>query len=173
MRRFLGLCMVLVFMLTGCASLRETIEPFVPRVYQGDLWKIRIGGESKELFSGLLVLAREEKTLSFQLLDATGITLLSAVVKKQGDLYIHQAVPKVEKGRLPAFLATSLQRIFLIEGKDCYWAVPDKNMSCEHVKWGALSAWEVDYRFDENTQEILQVELDQWWPRPDIFLWKL
>ncbi len=173
MRQFFLGSLVVAFFLAGCAAVHEQVEPFTPLISPGDLWKIRLARGEEELFAGLLVLGREKDQLSFQVLDATGITLLSASVDEAGAVQVKAGVPKVVEGRLAGFLGKALQRIFFVDEMSCSTDEAVGMLRTKEVRWGGVSLWKVEYWSADNAAEVSQISLDQWWPRPDLFLEKM
>lgn len=79
------------------------------------LKKITIRSFGTEKFSGLLGLMKQQHGLYYILLDATGIKLLEAEIKNDGEYIIKNGVKKLTDSSLPGILAQSLRRIYIVE----------------------------------------------------------
>lgn len=102
----------------GCALPASNI-PFSPKTTaqppQAQLLHIRFKRWSKPIYSGLLGIRRKGNSLQYVLLDGSGVTLAQANVQHDGSYSELKAVPKIQESSLPDFLASALQRIFLLE----------------------------------------------------------
>jgi len=79
------------------------------------LKKIVIHSFGTVKFSGLLGVTKQEDSLYYVLLDATGIKLLEAYVKNEGEYIVKSGLNKLIDSSLPRILAQSLWRIYIIE----------------------------------------------------------
>ena len=147
------------------------MQDHVLSVPENSLWKLRLERFGKERFSGIMALQLEESGMKFQLLDATGITLLTAGIKPDGQLVISQVVPQVERTGLPGYLARGLRRIFLEKAPET--KVVPAGLTKEARFW-FMPLWRADYTMAVNDSSgPLEVYLDLWWPQPDMILNRL
>ena len=79
------------------------------------LKKIVIHSFGAVKFSGLLGVMKHKDGLYYVLLDATGIKLLEADVKNEGEYIVKSGLNKLIDSSLPGILAQSLWRIYIIE----------------------------------------------------------
>ena len=124
------------------------------------LMKIRIKQWGNTRFSGLLVLQNHSTEVYYILLDATGVKLIEARVKKNGDYEIIRASGPVKDTQMPNFLAKSLQRIYLIEPDTApcsrnmlLWLCLEESADQHMIKYaraGPFTIWSVDYKYDSN-----------------------
>ena len=125
------------------------------------LMKIRIKQWGNTRFSGLLVLQKHSAEIYYILLDATGVKLIEARVKKNGDYEIIRVSVPVKDTQMSNFLAKSLQRIYLIEPDTapcsrnmflwlCLEKSADQNM-IKYARAGPFTTWSVDYKYDSNS----------------------
>jgi hypothetical protein len=124
------------------------------------LMKIRIKQWGNTRFSGLLVLLNHSTEVYYILLDATGVKLIEARVKKNGDYEIIRASGPVKDTQMPNFLAKSLQKIYLIEPHTvpcsrnmllwlCLEEYADQHM-IKYARAGPFTIWSVDYKYANN-----------------------
>ena len=122
MRSFV-LFLVMALLLGGCALPgHPPVEQTLPTSQSPLLWKMRMYRWGDVVFSGLLVTRKESgNAISYVLLDGTGIKLLHARVNAGGEQEILSVLPPLRKKRLPGFMASALDDIFLLEpdGVDC------------------------------------------------------
>lgn len=137
------------------------------------LMKIRIRQWGNTRFSGLLVLQNHSTEVYYILLDATGVKLLEARVEKNGDYEIIRASGPVKDTQMPDFLAKSLQRIYLIEPDTapcsrnmllwlCLEESADRHM-IKYARAGPFTLWSVDYKYDNNSTDWLEVSMSLPW----------
>lgn len=137
------------------------------------LMKIRIKQWGNTRFSGLLVLQNHSTEVYYILLDATGVKLLEARVEKNGDYEIIRASGPVKDTQMPDFLAKSLQRIYLIEPDTApcsrnmfFWLCLEESADQHMIKYaraGPFTIWSVDYKYDSNSTDWLEVSMSLPW----------
>lgn len=137
------------------------------------LMKIRIKQWGNTRFSGLLVLQNHSTEVYYILLDATGVKLLEARVEKNGDYEIIRASGPVKDTQMPDFLAKSLQRIYLIEPDTApcsrnmlLWLCMEESADQHMIKYaraGPFTIWSVDYKYDSNSTDWLEVSMSLPW----------
>lgn len=137
------------------------------------LMKIRIKQWGNTRFSGLLVLQNHSTEVYYILLDATGVKLLEARVEKNGDYEIIRASGPVKDTQIPDFLAKSLQRIYLIEPVTApcsrnmlLWLCLEESADRHVIKYaraGLFTLWSVDYKYDSNSTDWLEVSMSLPW----------
>ncbi len=117
----------LLFSCVGC-SLPHTrnIGPSDPAVSQDQsvFWKIRFFRWSKPLFSGLLGIKFEQRSLQYVLLDGSGITLARAQVDRSGKISNQSGIARIIDSGLPNYLGSALSKIYFLE---------PANMPCSHT----------------------------------------
>ena len=115
--------LVLLVLLSGCAIPGHPPATQVRATPQSPaLWKVRMYRWGDVVFSGLLLTRMEtEDAISYVLLDGTGIKLLQARVTLGGEQVVSSVLPPLRNKRLPGFMASALNDIFLLEpdGEAC------------------------------------------------------
>ena len=104
------------FLLSACSpplqkysrSLRNTEKP------ENRLYTLSIEQWGRVKFSGLLALQFNSSSLSYAMLDATGIKLIEGEVDFQGKYTIKNGMTGLKGSSLPGYLSTSLARTFLM-----------------------------------------------------------
>ncbi len=135
--------------------------------------KIRIKQWGNTRFSGLLVLQNHSTEVYYILLDATGVKLLEARVEKNGDYEIIRASGPVKDTQTPDSLAKSLQRIYLIKPDTApcsrnmlLWLCLEESADQHMIKYaraGPFTIWSVDYKYDSNSTDWLEVSMSLPW----------
>lgn len=87
----------------------------IEQLAAGQLYNIRIERWGSVRFSGLLVVKNRQDGLYYGLLDASGVKLVEAEVYTSGEHRLLHAKMGIKDTRLPEYLSTSLQRIYLLE----------------------------------------------------------
>ncbi|WP_457577891.1 hypothetical protein [Desulfomarina sp.] len=117
MNKSVMFCIIcLCFLLSACSvplqkynqSLKITAKP------ENRLYSIRIEQWGDVRFTGLLALRFNGLSLSWAMLDATGIKLIEGEVDFQGRYTIKRAMTGLKGSSLPGYLSTSLARTFLM-----------------------------------------------------------
>ncbi len=78
------------------------------------MYTLRIEQWGNVKFTGLLALQLNDLSLSYAMLDATGIKLIEGEVDSQGKYTIQKAMIGLKGSSLPGYLSTSLARTFLM-----------------------------------------------------------
>lgn len=112
MKRLLFFCCALL--MGGCTlPLQPTGLEIQPAKAQ--LYHIRLSRWSEPRFSGLLALRPGQDGFSYALLDATGVTLLSARVSESGRHQLLKAYGPFEESSLPGLLSQALFRVLVAQ----------------------------------------------------------
>ena len=137
------------------------------------LLKIRIKQWGNTRFSGLLVLQKHSSEIYYILLDATGVKLLEARLEKKGNYEIIRASGPIKNTQLPDFLAKSLHKIYFIEPdtEPCsrnmlLWLCMEESADRHIIKYakaGPFTLWSVDYKYDSNSTDWLEVSMSKQW----------
>jgi hypothetical protein len=116
MKNFVTL-IAIALLVTSCSfPVTKTINVLQSIPYGSpQLKKIVIHSFGTERFSGLLGLMKQEGGIYYILLDATGIKLLEAEVKNNGEYIIKNGLKKLTNTSLPEILAQTLRRIYIVE----------------------------------------------------------
>ncbi len=86
----------------------------VKQVEKGEIFNITIERFGEKKFSGLLGLKKSESEVRYVLLDASGIKILEAEVKKMGEQKVLHAKGPMQDSKLPDYMGTWLRRIYLL-----------------------------------------------------------
>lgn len=169
MKIFTGCILVVFLFLAGCVGTRPLMAPRSREIIREGLWEIRLMRGKHELFSGLLVLGKEDGLLPYQLLDATGISLLTAKVDRNGNIEVISRLPLVGEKGLPRFIGKGLQRIMFDPGTRSYSVECEDHVMRKEKNWAGIALWKADYTVNARGV-VTAVSLDLWWPQPDMYL---
>ena len=102
----------LIITISSCAihtndTIAETFSLDFSHLYNLQIYKNKVAR-----FSGILAVQGHKTSLSYTLLDPTGITLLSATIPKDTEPTTEYMMPKLADSPLPSLLNSSLYRIF-------------------------------------------------------------
>ncbi|MCJ7600553.1 MAG: hypothetical protein MUO63_03515 [Desulfobulbaceae bacterium] len=149
---------VLCFVCTACSlpiKLNNMPEEVEVRTGDSQLMNIRIERWGTTRFSGLIALQERGSGIFYVLLDATGVKLMEALVKEDGNHELVRAHGSLKDMQLPEFLSESLQKIYLIEPDTLpcsrtllLWFCMEKsedNRWHKYAQAGPFSLWSVDY----------------------------
>lgn len=151
-----GLVVLVLLLAAGCAlPARPPGATWQePAVMTSSLWRLKISQWEEQNFAGLLGTKFANDGLHYVLLDGTGVTLLEARLDATGERQTLRELGILEGHRLPAFLGTSLYRIFLLEpatrpcGRNFLMRLCRRKTDGGERKYaqaGLLPLWSVDY----------------------------
>jgi len=108
--------MWLCFMLSACSPPLQKYNHSlrIAEKSENSLYTLRIEQWGNVKFTGLLALQLNDLSLSYAMLDATGIKLIEGEVDSQGKYTIQKAMIGLKGSSLPGYLSTSLARTFLM-----------------------------------------------------------
>ncbi|NTV15348.1 MAG: hypothetical protein HGA96_15695 [Desulfobulbaceae bacterium] len=172
-------------LLAGCAATlrpapgEQTQLPAAPT-----LWKLALRRGGEPLYTGLLLLNRDEQGTGMVLLDATGIKLLEGRLTASGELSGVKALRPVADRGLPDFLGRAVQRLFLLAppplGETCRpegWGqlcqgLDESGRLVRIRRWGSFRLWAADYFLDNAgpTPLLAGARLAQGWLTPEVGL---
>ena len=112
-RLLIGWCMLLSSCSLPDYSHRNMGE--IEQQAAGQLYNIRIERWGSVRFSGLLVVRERQAGLYYAMLDPSGVKLVEAEVDPLGEHRLLDAKMGIKDTRLPEYLSSSLQRIYLLE----------------------------------------------------------
>ena len=128
--------------------------------------------ESELILSHVLGIKREDGSLSYILLDGSGLTLAQARVHYDGTNTDLKAISKIKESSLPNFLAKALQRIYLIApaGQPCNRTFFFKlcqeqstNNIFKSMYWGPFTVFHIDYKIGGRQDMVSTVIFSQPW----------
>lgn len=132
------------------------------RTGYSQLMNIRIERWGTTRFSGLIGLQQRDNGIYYVLLDATGVKLMEALVKEDGNHQLIRAHGSLKDTQLSEFLSESLQKIYLIEPEvlPCSRTVflrfcmekSEDNRWHKYAQFGPFRLWSVSYYEDHNTK---------------------
>lgn len=184
MLKGLGL-LVLLALLGGCATvLRPAPADLILLPSEPTLWKLALRRGGEPLYTGLLLLNRQEQGTGMVLLDATGIKLLEGRLSETGELRGVKALRPVADRGLPDFLGRAVQRLFLLppppDGETCRpegWGklcqgLDESGRLVRIRRWGPLRLWTADYSLNNAgaTPLLAGARLGQGWLTPEVGL---
>jgi len=165
---------IFLLLFTGCSLPKTHIG--APAVLDdtpaSQLLNISFKRWSKPIFSGLLAIKRGDKTISYVLLDSSGLTLAQALVNHDGNYSELKAVPKITDSGLPSFLARALWRIYLLTPgrKPCshsllfkFCAEYDKVSGHKYVGMGPFTLFDIKYLKEKKDEAISTTVYSQPW----------
>jgi len=176
---------LLAIFLGGCAtSLHPASVDQVQLPAEPTLWKLALRRGGKPLYTGLLLLSREEQGSTMVLLDATGIKLLEGRLSGSGELTGVKALRPVADRGLPDFLGRAVQRLFFTApppvGEVCRpdgWGqlcqgLDESGRLARIRRWGPWALWTADYSVSsEGSAGLLTgARLGQGWLTPEVGL---
>ncbi len=142
-----------VLLLAGCSLPLRPVE-INSEQHESQLYHIKLSRWSEPRFSGLLALQASAEGLHYALLDATGVTLLSARVSAAGEHHLLQAYGPFQQSSLPEVLSHALFRIVQAEPNQLPCATNWLVRFCQRQKDGYFSKkastglatmWQVEY----------------------------
>ncbi len=172
-------------LLGGCAAnLRPSSADLRLPPSEPTLWKLALRRGGEPLYTGLLLLSRDEMGAGVVLLDATGIKLVEGFVSESGVLSGVKALRPVADRGLPKFLGQTVQRLFLAapppDGETCRpegWGklcqgVDASGRLLRIRSWGPLLLWAAEYSLNTEGPEPLLAgaRLGQGWLTPEMGL---
>lgn len=162
--RNIFVAIVLCFMCTACSLPIKYNNIPESEVGTGDsqIMNIRIERWGTTRFSGLIGLQQRGNGIYYVLLDATGVKLLEALVKEDGNHELIRAHGSLKDTQLPDFLSKSLQKIYLLEPEviPCSRTLllrfckekSEDNGWFKYAELGPFSLWAVSYAENHNTK---------------------
>ncbi len=122
MRDFL-LLIFLCLSLSNCASPKAPINPILTKkIGENSLYKITIYHQEETKFSGIIGLKIRTDGIYCVLLDATGLSLFSGVVKTDGSIMLINSLDEIKKRKLPDLIAAMLWAVYLAQADaPCPW----------------------------------------------------
>ncbi len=132
------------------------------RIGDSQLMNIRIERWGTTRFSGLIGLQERGNGIYYILLDATGVKLMEALVKEDGNHELVRAHGSLKDTQLPEFLSASLQKIYLLEPdtlpcsrtfllRFCMEKSEDNHWH-KYAQAGPFSLWSVSYAENHNAK---------------------
>lgn len=181
--RALGL--LLALLLGGCAAeLLPTQASWPELPAESSLWTLALKRGGEPLYTGLLLLNRDETGVGMVLLDPTGIKLLEGQVLTGGGLSGVKALRPVAERGLPDFLGQAVQHLFLETpppvGASC--RTVERGSLCQGLnqagglarvrRWGPFVVWRADYSTDNEGagSKLTGARLGQGWLSPEVAL---
>jgi hypothetical protein len=173
---------VLCFTFTACSLPIKHKSMMRGEAKTGDsqLLNIRIERWGTTRFSGLIALQERSNGIYYVLLDATGVKLMEAMVKEDGNHELVRAHGALKDTHLPEFLSESLQKIYLIEPDilPCsrtllLWFCMEKledNHWHKYMQAGPFRLWSVDYSAGKNNTEWPASSFSQPWIGVNVIL---
>ncbi len=140
--------------MAGCSLPRQTMAPAILPDGESMLYQIRLSRWSEPRFSGLLALRHGADGFYYALLDATGVTLLSARVGGDGEHHLLKAYGPFQESSLPGLLSKALFRILIAQpleqpcsryllSRFCHDA--DGGGFRKKTTLGLVTMWQVEY----------------------------
>ena len=155
---------VACFICTACSLPIKSNNISEVEVRTGDsqLMNIRIERWGTTRFSGLIALQERANGIYYILLDATGVKLMEALVKEDGNHELVRVHGALKDTRLPEFLSASLKKIYLIEPDTLpcsrsllLWFCMEKsedNHWHKYAQAGPFKLWSVSYAENHDTK---------------------
>lgn len=181
MRLFFVLAL-LHFMCTACSLPVKHNKTMEVKTITGEsqLMNIRIMRWGVTRFSGLIALQERGNAIYYVLLDATGVKLVEALVRKDGNHELIHAHGALKDTHLPKFLSESLQKIYLLEPDTLpcsrtllLWFCKKKsenNQWHKYVQAGPFSLWSVDFSAEKHDTKWPASSFSQPWIGVNIIL---
>lgn len=173
---------LLCFMCTAC-SLKVKHNKMMEvetRTGESQLMNIRIERWGTTRFSGLIAMQERGNAIYYVLLDATGVKLMEALVKEDGNHELVRAHGALKDTRLPEFLSESLQKIYLIEPDTlpCSRTLllslckekSEDNQWHKYAQAGPFSLWLVDYYAENHSTKWPASSFSQPWTGVNVIL---
>ena len=165
--RSFAVLLLLLLLLFSCSTRPSEHDMGLPEhtIVSNSLNRIVIRSFWSEKFSGLLALSRDGTSLSYSLLDHTGVTLLSAKVAADATTSNTRGIQKLQDSSLPKLLATALSRIYLVGGSErCGGLSPadvckktvDADTGIKYSPIGPFTLWKVKRESDRSEDVYVQ-----------------
>ncbi|MBM9519739.1 hypothetical protein JWG39_07875 [Desulforhopalus vacuolatus] len=140
----------LILGLTGCATQQSPVTDTTLNQNFSFLYSIQISQKKKIRFSGILATRGKGKSLSYALLDPTGITLLSATITEDARSSTKYMAAKLGESPLPELLTSSLYRIFFSQSSQ---------MKCKQ----GLFSFSVESKTEQEKMRACRAGPFPWW----------
>lgn len=168
------LLLIVVLICTSCSlpMTKNTELTDLESSYMSKVFNIQFSRWSESTFSGLLAVKREGDTLRYVLLDGSGITLAQARVHGDGNFSELKAVAKMKESGLPAFLASVLQRIYLVKPANTPCSQTFFFKLCEEkgttinrkfMRIGPFTVYDIQYEKENESRNLMTLIYSQPW----------